>query len=454
MVGIGTPRIGWLVGLAVAGLTGCGPSAQVVVVGGGLAGMSAAMEASGCARVTLLEGRDRLGGSASLGDAVTAVPSAGALATLDAAAGHSNAARARFVAEVKPQVMDFFAERGVSWRALPAEPDGTEVFEPVGGGRHLVSVLEAELKSRGVQVRFGARVEGLGREGDRVTVRGGDGLGDVAPAEAVVLATGGWAGNLERTRERLGLGDVPLLRGAASFADGNGIALATSLGGVEVLPGQAVLYAHGVPAADDPTRALMLVDGAHVFPVDAAGAYLPEAQTPRGDAGDALRARPGATAWAILDKKAIDNIPLWDADAAAAVPIRPLLSRIGVTAPSMEALAAKLGLPVAALAAGLAPGPRDQSPEHPLLASSSWAAVPIRLTTAKSLTGVRIDLDGRALDATGAPLPGLYAAGELAGFAHPWEGRHVDSTMASGAVLTGRAAGRAVCTDLASRARR
>lgn len=420
-----------------------GPRPEVVVVGGGPAGMAAAIEAAACATVTLYEGRATLGGSAGYGDAVTAVPTAEALVGF----GGANSARTRFVERVRPDVLDWLSDMGVGWRELPAGPEpGVTLYEPTGGGMGVVAALEKELRARGVTVRASTRVDGLA---PGWTVRAG---AQDQPADAVVLATGGFAGDVERVRERLGLGpEVPLLRGAAPFADGNGLALATAVGGVEVTPGRAVLYAHGVPAPDDPTRALMLVDGLHVYPVDRDGTYLPAAQTPRGASGDVLRGLPGMVAWAILDDKALDHIPLWDGDRRAPVPALPAAG--DRVADSPEALAARLGIDPQRIRDGVVARNRDARPDRPLLASSRrWAALPLRLTTAKTLTGLDIDLDGRVRDATGAPLPGLYAAGELAGFAHPWEERHLDSTMVSGAILTGRAAGRAVCADRPRRA--
>ena len=43
-------------------------------------------------------------------------------------------------------------------------------------------------------------------------------------------------------------------------------------------------------------------------------------------------------------------------------------------------------------------------------------AVRLRILTRKSLGGIQTDLDSRVLDEAGEPIPGLYAAGEAAGF--------------------------------------
>lgn len=425
------PLLAWTVG--------CGGEPRVVVIGGGPAGMAAAIEARARVAVVLFEARQELGGSMTYGDAITAVPSPAALAELDAAAGHPNPARARFVAQVKPEVIDWFGAMGVSWMVVPNRlDDGSTLYGPAGRGPRLAGALIGTMERLGVDVRKGSFVERLSR-GRRWTVhlRGG---GSVR-ADAVVVATGGFAGDVARVREKLGLGDVPLLRGGPAWADGNGIGLATAVGAVERTPGEAVLYAHGIPDLEDPGRAIMLIDALRVYPVDASGAYLAAVQSPRGDSGLDLLRRPEARAWAILDRPGIMAVRLWDPDKGQGRPAASLVRGHGLQVDTLEELATRLGVSVESLRAGLAVD--RPSPERPLQVSDRYGALPLRITAAKTLSGLLIDLDGRCLDATGAPIPGLYAAGEVAGFAHPWEGRHIDSTMVSGAVLTGRAAGRA-----------
>ena len=79
-------------------------------------------------------------------------------------------------------------------------------------------------------------------------------------------------------------------------------------------------------------------------------------------------------------------------------------------------------------------------------------AFELRPTTAKALTGLETDGDGRLLDDAGQVIPGLYAAGEIMGFGHAFElDTLLDSSMVGGAFLTGRVAGRAALLDLGRR---
>ena len=69
----------------------------------------------------------------------------------------------------------------------------------------------------------------------------------------------------------------------------------------------------------------------------------------------------------------------------------------------------------------------------------------LHILTRKSLGGLQTDLDSRVLRADGEALPGLYAAGEAAGFGgggvHGY--RSLEGTFLGGCVFSGRAAGRA-----------
>jgi predicted oxidoreductase len=75
-------------------------------------------------------------------------------------------------------------------------------------------------------------------------------------------------------------------------------------------------------------------------------------------------------------------------------------------------------------------------------------AVRLHLLTRKTLGGLHTDLEARVLDAGGEPVPGLYAAGEVAGFGGG--GMHgynaLEGTFLGGCLFSGRVAGRCVLT--------
>ncbi|WP_243225504.1 FAD-binding dehydrogenase [Microbacterium sp. CIAB417] len=78
-------------------------------------------------------------------------------------------------------------------------------------------------------------------------------------------------------------------------------------------------------------------------------------------------------------------------------------------------------------------------------AAGPLVAVKLHVLTRKSLGGIETDLDARALDASGSPIPGLYAAGEASGFGgggmHGY--RALEGTFLGGCLFSGRQAGRA-----------
>jgi predicted oxidoreductase len=79
-------------------------------------------------------------------------------------------------------------------------------------------------------------------------------------------------------------------------------------------------------------------------------------------------------------------------------------------------------------------------------------AVKLHILTRKTLGGLHTDLSGQVLGADEQPLPGLFAAGEVAGFGgggmHGY--RALEGTFLGGCLFSGRVAGRAMAIAVAS----
>jgi predicted oxidoreductase len=90
---------------------------------------------------------------------------------------------------------------------------------------------------------------------------------------------------------------------------------------------------------------------------------------------------------------------------------------------------------------------------HALLdpAAGPLIAVRLHVLTRKSLGGLQTDLSSRVLSTAGQPVPGLYAAGEAAGFGgggmHGY--RSLEGTFLGGCLFSGRIAGRAAAAAVA-----
>jgi uncharacterized protein len=89
---------------------------------------------------------------------------------------------------------------------------------------------------------------------------------------------------------------------------------------------------------------------------------------------------------------------------------------------------------------------------HKLLDPEAGPLIAVRLhiLTRKTLGGLQTDLDSRVIRRDGQPIPGLYAAGEVAGFGgggvHGYAA--LEGTFLGGCIFSGRAAGRAAARDV------
>jgi predicted oxidoreductase len=85
---------------------------------------------------------------------------------------------------------------------------------------------------------------------------------------------------------------------------------------------------------------------------------------------------------------------------------------------------------------------------HRLLDPKAGPLIAVRLNilTRKTLGGLQTDLNGRVLELSGEPVPGLYAAGEVAGFGGG--GMHgynaLEGTFLGGCLFSGRVVGRSI----------
>lgn len=376
---------------------------------------------------------EHLGGSAWWGLAATAVPT-------EAQWPGGPPARVRYRERVTSDVIDWTSRMGLSWLELPST--GVALRAPVGGGRRLTDTLWQAAARQGVEVELGVTVTDVSRQ-LQVSASDGRRWG----ADAVVLAGGGWAADLPGVRSALGLSAAqPLLNGALPASTGSTRDMATDLGASHHSPADVILYGHGTPDPANPERALVMLGAERAYLVDTTGQPQPWLHEVRGDSGKRLMALPGGKAWAIIDGQMLQMLQLQGSGVERQTLAREVAQQSGFIAPTVEALAEKLSMPAEALQAGVAVA--GVTMDTPLLPQGPYAALPLLPMSAKSITGIVTDESGRVLDASGAPIPGLFAAGEAMGFGHPYGDTILDSTMIAGAILTGRVAGRAAGATL------
>jgi hypothetical protein len=73
-------------------------------------------------------------------------------------------------------------------------------------------------------------------------------------------------------------------------------------------------------------------------------------------------------------------------------------------------------------------------------------AIRCHILVRKSLGGIQTDLESRVINNQGAPIPGLYAVGEAAGFGGGGSNgkRSLEGLFVSNCILTGRMAARSI----------
>jgi tricarballylate dehydrogenase len=450
-------------------------SRNIVVIGQGAAGLSAALAAAEAARaaarattVTLIDKAPE----ADAGGNTRWTPSYMRMASVDRVEPsfvHDMLEATRFqgdegyfatLAAEAPATVQWIAAHGVPFHQPTYYlAKGPPRIQPVGGGETIHRELTRAARAAGVIFRFEAPADALIAEHGAIA---GVRLisGETLPAEAAILACGGFQANAAMMREHFGPAgeDVPLLAPRARFNSGDGIRMAQQLGadfsgerdGMHIEPvdprsaGQAavvLLYPYGIVV--DRTGRRFFDEGAGLV----------------HETWEAFSRRlhfevPGRTAFAILDAR-VHAIPDWQRATRSEVPphgaatLGALAKQIGVDADELARTvasynAACTGDPQkfdATVCDGLAASPSLTPPK------SNWAraiteppflAWPIIGAIAYTFGGLSTDTSARVLR-DGEPIAGLYAAGEITGHFY---GTAPNAVSVLRAFVFGRIAGR------------
>jgi tricarballylate dehydrogenase len=343
------------------------------------------------------------------------------------------------LAREAPATVQWIAANGVEFhKPVYYLAKGPPRIQPVGGGAAIFAGLSSAAAAAGVTFRHSCAVDELVHE--RSTIVGVRlSSGELLRADAVVLACGGFQGNPAMMREHFGEGGdcVPLLAPRAHFNAGDGIRMALAAGadpagdwsGMHIEPVDprsrhqapvVLLYPYGV-----------VVDrhGRRFF--DEGGGLVHE--TWEWFSRHIHFALDGRQAFAVLDRR-VREIPDWQRATRSETPpveaqtLTELAARIGVDEGNLAATvaaynAACTGDPQrfdATRCDGLAAAPALSPPK------SNWAravseppflAWPLVGAIAYTFGGLATDDRARVLR-EGAPIPGLYAAGEITGHFH------------------------------------
>lgn len=471
---------------------------DVIVVGSGIAGLSAAVTArkAGC-RVAVLERsppEDR-GGNTRWTEAFLRLKSESAVADdfithFARHAGHhldpeivaettgdfdSRSPISRALGFTDPDLIARFAEEapdaiswlksfGIRFEFLPLYfiTTSTTRLGTVGGGRAMIEALGGWADANGIDTfyRTTARhlvedatgavtgVQAVGTGNRRLTFR----------APSVVLASGGFEGNPEMLARYLGRNSRyirPVARGGY-YNRGEGLEMALAIGAA---PAGDYTRFHAEPLdprSGAPEPVVMIFN--YGILVDVRGRRFTDEAPSSADATYEAVTRiigeqPDGRAWLILDGR-LDEIAGWKRAVRSDQP--PL------AASTLEALAERMSVPAAELIETVraynaaCPGGSSFRPEQPDHIStvagyapckSNWAfpltrgpfrAYPIICGNCFTFGGLKIDPDARVLNRDGEAIPGLYAAGETIGL---YWGTYTGATSVLRGAVFGRIAG-------------
>lgn len=409
-------------------------SADLIVVGGSVGGLMAAILAAdrGCPVVVLERGKE-LGGGASTGaglvaaagtrwqrDAGIADTPDDLLADLRAVTGHHvEPDVARAVVDEGAAIVEWLADRCSATVTLTQQPTGVHSRHRLhacgaqGGASLVAALLRVASRHNRIRLRPGSEVQALLRD-ETGAVTGvelrADKRGTPTVTGSVLLACGGFAGNDALVAEHASAA-AELPHPAPTLADGTGLRLglaagaaARELDAIEVTPFLAQPANLPVPATLIALGAILVNQSGQRF-VGEDGDPLPLAA--------AVRGQRGHVAYLVFD----DRI----AKQASADPYfeHVVMARGARSGSTLKVLARQLDLELESLAMtvenfnanlelGGDPFGRQRS-GHPL--EPTFHAIRVTGARLRTLGGLVTDVDARVLDATGAPIPGLYATG-------------------------------------------
>jgi fumarate reductase flavoprotein subunit len=413
-------------------------TADVAVIGSGVSGLAAAIEAAdNGAKVILLEKRDIPGGASALsgGELIAAGTDMQKAEGINdrwedladfwikIGEGHVNEGMLRRIAENAPNTVTWMQANGVEFMEHLQTPTSEPWANPKrthktanGAGTGFTGPLAASAERKGVRILLGTPATGLITENGAVTGvygQNAEGTAVTVKAKKVILATGGFENNPELLAQYSPLITIGSAVGAAH--NGDGLMWARQLGSPIVAGGGGIILAinfHLIGASGD---------------LDPYGAYLYVDTRGRRfmDEGEYWFRRSRR----VLDLPDQKYYAIFDSKAPAEKGIDPdagLETKMVFKADSLIDLAGQIGIDPAALEsaverynAAAAKGVdedfgKDPAKLSPIDQAPYYAALGIFTANTGSFGGPKINDNCQVLDAAGQPIPGLYAAGEAA----------------------------------------
>jgi len=470
--------------------------ADVIIVGAGISGLSAAWELGQTgARVVVIDMASVFGGHAVMsqgGVCIVDTP----LQTASGIKDSPDLAYGDFVRwgedpdldwvryyvdHSKHDIYDWLIDFGVEFESVLTAPGNTvdRFHQPAGRGVGLVAPIYREcLEMPNIRFVWNTQAVQLITENKHVVgvmarnIRSQE-QRDLR-ADSVILATGGFQSNLDMVREfwpaELKF-PKRILTGSGTNSVGHGHKLAQSVGGELARMEYQWNYFTGIPDPRYPgtDRGLSAANMYGII-VNPKGRRFANLLNWAKEVMPPLLKQDRATLWFVFDEASKPKFVVSGSDWADFNHVEDVIFQntdLMQSADTVDALARQAGLPPQALVATIerynrlvANGEdtdfgrftksdiklRDMSPKIEKPPFYAMQAYPL---TRKSMGGVAIDLACRVLDKQKRTIPGLYAVGELTGLAGINGKAALEGTFLGPCIVTGRVAARAIIASSA-----
>lgn len=346
------------------------------------------------------------------------------------------------LAEDAPATIAWIASHGVEFiQPTYYLAKGPARIQPRGGGPAIVAALTHAARQAGVTFRYGCAACEIAGQGGRIAglVVAQNGSNETIAADAIILASGGFQGDGDMMREHFGAGGgtMRLISPGTRQNTGAGIRMALALGADRAGDWNG-MHAEPIDARAKNSAPVVLVypygivvdrEGRRFFDEGAGLVHETWEEFAR-----AIQFKvPGSIAYAILDSRLTQIADYQRAIRSEVPPLRA--DTLAALANLIEIDASTLAETVAAYNAACVGDPAtfDATCCDGLAAAgtltppkSNWAraitvppflAYPLVGAVAYTFGGLATDTHARVLR-NGAPLPGLYAAGEITGHFH------------------------------------
>jgi len=475
---------------------------DVVVVGAGIAGLSATWElARKGFDVAVIEMQPLYGGTATMSEGalcIVGTPEQANAGIIDSpqiafkdfmtygsdpsGSGPDVEWVHYYTNESRRDIYDWLIGLGITFEKSAVLMPGNSVprwHKVIGKGRGLVEpIYRACKQSNTVKFFYGHKAISLitGKSGQITGIRTQrlkDNVSIDYLAPIVILATGGFQGNMKMVQsywpEKQPLPER-ILTGAGINATGSGHEIAQALGARVVNMQYQWNYSTGLQSPSDitGTRGLNAFSQQSIWVNKAGRRFVNESQDTKVTFPELIK-QPGGTYWAVFDSTARKNffVSGWSRESIEeGLFNNQQTNQFVKSASTIAELAVAAGLPPQALNKtvdrwnAMVTSGNDIDFGRINCCRTPWSN-PTRIERApfyavqfyplarKSMGGVSIDRSCRVINTSGRPIPGLYAVGELTGLAGVNGKASLEGTFLGASIITGRVAGRAAAAELA-----